>query len=351
MSKFHAHRQHTKKRSYLWLVLLLAPIFILLISGAGVYFWYNKNLEPVSNSTQQIVVTVPVGSTVPEIAQSLHKNGLIRSKIAFDAYIRLHNYRDKLQAGGYEFTPSQSVSEIVTHLVNGDVASDLFTILPAQRLDQIRAAFITGGYSPEEVDDALNANNYKDHPALIDKPADSSLEGYLYPESFRKTADTPLKTIIESSLDLLDKAFTPKIIEALKAENLNRHQAIILASIVEKEVGNSDDRRTVAQVFLTRYKIGMMLGSDVTAFYGASVAGLEQSVFADTPYNTRLYEGLPIGPISNVGFDSIDAIAFPSKTDYLYFVAGDDGVTYFSHTIEEHEALTAQHCIELCKSN
>lgn len=350
MSKFHIHRQSTKKRSRWWMI-LLAPIFLILIAAVSAYVWYNSNLKPVSDSTKQTVVTVPVGSTVPEIAESLEQKGLIKSKIAFDIYIRINNYRDSMQAGGYEFTPSMSTPDIVKHLVDGDVATDLFTILPAQRLDQIRAALITGGYTAQEVDDALNPDNYAGHPALIDKPADASLEGYLYPESFRRASDTPLKTIIESSLDLLDRAFTPKIVQALKEQNLNRHQAIIFASIVEKEVSNPEDRRTVAQVFLTRYKIGMMLGSDVTAFYGAYVAGLEESVFADTPYNTRLYEGLPVGPISNVGFDAIDAVAFPSNTDYLFFVSGDDGITYFSRTVEEHEALAAQHCIELCKSN
>lgn len=349
MSKFHVHRQRKKKRS-LWWIIFIAPI-VLIVVALSAYTWYNGNLKPVSESTEQTVVTVPVGSTVPEIAESLEQKGLIKSKIAFDIYIRVNNYRDKMQAGGYEFTPSMSTPDIIKHLVDGDVATDLFTILPAQRLDEIRAALITGGYQAQEVDEALNPDNYAGHPALVDKPKDASLEGYLYPESFRRATDTPLKTIIESSLDLLDRAFTPRVVEALKANNLNRHEAIIFASIVEKEVSNADDRRTVAQVFLTRYKIGMMLGSDVTAFYGAKVAGLEESVFADTPYNTRLYEGLPLGPISNVGFDALDAVAFPSNTDYLFFVSGDDGITYFSRTVEEHEALAARHCIELCKSN
>ena len=92
----------------------------------------------------------------------------------------------------------------------------------------------------------------------------------------------------------------------------------------------------------------MLLGSDVTAYYGATISGLPRAVSTDTPYNTRLYAGLPPGPISNFSASSLDAIANPSNTDYLYFVAGDDGVTYFSHTLEEHEALTQAHCKVLC---
>jgi UPF0755 protein len=350
MSKFHLHRQHVKKRSKLW-ILFLMPIIIFGSAAAASVVWYTKNLEPVSDSSEQVVVTIPIGATIPEIADTLIQRGLIRSTLAFDIYTRIQNDRDKMQAGGYKFAPSESTQDIVARLVSGDVATDLFVILPAQRLDQLRSSFVAGGYSVEEVDEALDPSNYANHPALVDKPEGASLEGYIYPESYRKTSDTPLKIIIESALDLLDQAFTPKIVEALKAGGLDRHQAIIMASIVEKEVSSAEDRRTVAQVFLKRYKIGMMLGSDVTAFYGADVAGLERSVFADTPYNTRIYEGLPVGPISNVGFEAINAVAFPSDTDYLFFVSGDDGVTYFSKTIEEHEALAAQHCIELCKSN
>ena len=347
MSKFHFHRQHGKKRSNLWIIFFL-PTIILGLAAVIAAGWYTKNLKPVSSSTDQVIVTIPIGASVSGIADTLIQRGLIRSALAFDLYTRINDDRDKIQAGSYKFAPSESTPTIVSRLVSGDIATDLFVILPGQRLDQLRAAFVAGGYTVDEVDKALDPSNYDGHPALIDKPEGASLEGYLYPESYRRSSETPLMTIIESALDLTDQAFTPKILEALKEKGLDRHQTVILASIVEKEVSNADDRRTVAQVFLKRYNIGMMLGSDVTAFYGAYVAGLERSVFADTPYNTRLYEGLPIGPISNVGFSAIDAVAFPSDTDYLFFVSGDDGVTYFSNTVEEHEALAAQHCIELC---
>ena len=93
----------------------------------------------------------------------------------------------------------------------------------------------------------------------------------------------------------------------------------------------------------------MRLGSDSTAIYGAAVNGLELAIFADTPYNTRIYSGLPPGPISNISQQSLDAVANPSDTQYLYFVSGDDGKTYFAETLAEHEANTAKYCIELCK--
>jgi UPF0755 protein len=131
---------------------------------------------------------------------------------------------------------------------------------------------------------------------------------------------------------------------------LSMHEGIILASIVEQEVSTPEDRAKVAQVFYNRMKRGMLLQSDVTAFYGAHILGVSPSTHVDSPYNTYVHPGLPVGPISNVSATSLQAVANPANSDYLYFVAGDDGTTYFSHTQAEHEALVRQYCIKLCKS-
>jgi UPF0755 protein len=129
------------------------------------------------------------------------------------------------------------------------------------------------------------------------------------------------------------------------------HQAIILASIVEQEVGLKTDRPIVAQVFLKRYKEEIPLGADPTARYGAIMNGREPSVLYDSLYNTRIHKGLPPGPIGNVSVTSIEAVAFPAQTSWLYFVAGDDGVTHFSKTLEEHEELTRKYCTKLCNQS
>jgi UPF0755 protein len=123
---------------------------------------------------------------------------------------------------------------------------------------------------------------------------------------------------------------------------------VILASIVEKEVSSSADRQKAAQVFLKRLRMSMMLGSDVTAYYGADEAGLPHTVDSDTPYNTRLHGGLPPGPIGNTSKSSLQAVADPATTDYLYFVAGDDGVTYYSKSLDEHNANVKAHCQKNC---
>ena len=136
---------------------------------------------------------------------------------------------------------------------------------------------------------------------------------------------------------------------------MTTHQAVILASIVEREVSKPEDRAQVAQVFLKRIKMGMKLQSDATASYGAVLNGEDinnmtssQILNYNSAYNTYLNTGLPPGPISNVSEASLKAVANPAQTDWLYFVSGDDKVTYFSKTLEEHEALVQQHCKTNC---
>lgn len=311
---------------------------------------YNENLQPVSASQRSILITVPSGATVQEIGKKLQDEGVIKASWAFEWYVRNHDARDRLQAGTYNLRPNQNIAEIVTALTQGKVDTSLVTILPGQRLDQIRSSLINNaGFFAEEVDAALDAKLYADHPALADKPSGANLEGYLYPDSYQKTANTKAQTIIRASLDEMQKQLTPAIRAAFVKQGLNAHDAVILASIVEQEVSNPSDKPTVAQVFLLRRQRGMELGSDVTAFYGAIKASQEPSVLYDSPYNTRLHPGLPPGAISNVSAASLKAIANPASTDYVYFVAGDDGKTYFSHTLAEHEALTAAHCKKLCQ--
>lgn len=355
----YRNRPTAPRRKLLRVLLVLSGALLLLLGGAvfTVRRIYTENLRPVNSQTHtEIVVAIPAGSSLDEIATNLKSKQVIRADWAFKQYVRSQELSDKLKAGTYRLYTDQSVQAIVRQLVDGSVAVDLFTILPGQRLDQIRQAFIDNGFAESTVDAALNPNNYTGHPALVDKPAGASLEGYLYPDSFQKTAETQPETIIAASLDEMAGYLTAELRSAYAAKSLTTYQAITLASIVEREVSNGADRPVVAQVFLKRLTTGMMLGSDVTACYGAVVAGALKSggncnnfVGYDTPYNTRIHTGLPPGPISNVSKSSLQAVANPSNTDYLYFVAGDDGVTYFSKTLQEHEALTAQHCKKLCE--
>lgn len=351
MKRYNTRQQ----RTFRWKKILLALGVTALLVTAGVLVTmhriYTQNLRAVSASEgKEVVVAIPSGSTLDEIAVVLKNAGVIREEWAFKQYVRSKGLTSKLQAGTYRLSTAQDVASIVEKLSGGDVAVDLFTILPGQRIDQIRQAFLDEGFSAAAVDKALDPKLYADSPALKDKPAGASLEGYLYPDSFQKTADTLPETIIRASLAEMAEYLTSELRNSFAAKNLTTHQAITFASVVEREVSSQEDRATAAQVFFLRMQKGMRLQSDVTVLYGQAVAGKDTKYVDtsfDSPYNTFLHDGLPAGPISNVTKSGLQAVAYPSNTDYLYFVAGDGddyGKTYFTRTIAEHQAAVRAHC-------
>lgn len=340
------YSQEVRKRRWPRRLLVVAIAGAILVIGGtvAVRYTYNQNLQPVSQSQQFQTVTIESGATVEQIASQLEEMGLIRSAWAFRLYVSSKEVRNSLQAGTYEIAPNQGIPEIVGQLTGGKIATNLVTILPGQRIDQVRKRLIQDGFTEAQVDGALDPARYARHPALVDKPAGVSLEGYIYPESYQKTGQTEVDTIIGNALDQMDKQLTPDIRSAFARQGLSTYQAIILASIVEREVSSQQDREQVAQVFLKRLKIGMRLQSDATASYGAILNGAEPSSSYDSPYNTYRYDGLPSTPISNVSASSLRAVAYPASTDWLYFVSGDDGTNHFSKTLQEHEANVIEYC-------
>jgi UPF0755 protein len=330
----------------------MAVVGTLLIVGATIVVRrvYSQNLKPASSSQTTQLVTIKDGESADSIATQLQQAGIIRSSWAFKLYVSSKEVRSALQAGTYELQPSLSVSEIVSRLTHGKIATNLVTILPGQRIDQVHTVLIQDGFTAADVDQALNPTQYADSPVLVDKPDGASLEGYLYPNSYQKTSSTTATTIVKAALTEMQKHLTPDVRAAFAQQHLSVYQGITLASIVEKEVSKSTDRAQAAQVFIKRLQIGMNLGSDVTAYYGSIAADKALSLQYDSPYNTRLHTGLPPTPISNISDSSLNAVAHPAQTDWLYFVAGDDGTTYFSKTLADHEALTQQYCKKLCST-
>jgi UPF0755 protein len=339
-----------RRRSWLGRIVVSFGILAVLLVGATVAVWhfYDQNLKPVSAQGEAQSITVAPGATPASIAKLLHGKGIIRNVWTFERYVQSKGVSAELQAGTYSLSPAQSVPDIVAQLTHGKVTTQLVTILPGQRLDQLQQALINDGFTQAEVEAALQPAAYAGNAALVDKPAGNSLEGYLYPDSFQRSPDTKASTIVQESIAEMQSRLTPDVRAAFAKEGLSTYQGIILASIVEQEVSNQADRAQAAQVFLKRLNIGMMLGSDVTAMYGSRLSGQGTSLTYDTPYNTLLHTGLPPTPISNVSASSLQAVAHPANTDWLYFVAGDDGVTHFSSTLQQHQALTQQYCHKLC---
>lgn len=343
-------RKSDRRHSGMRRLLLIVVMLIVIVTGA--IFWvrhlYNNDLLPVSDSQTAQLVTIKSGSTSSQIANLLENKHLIRSAWAFELYVHSKELGDKLQAGTYSFSPSEGTVAIISTLTQGTVSTKLVTILPGRRIDQVRSDLINDGFSPASVDAALDPAQYADLPVMAYRPASANLEGLLYPDSFQKTADTDPSVIIRESLVEMGQKLTQDVQAAFAAEGLTTYQGLILASIVDQEVSSPSDQAQAAQVFLTRLHDGMMLGSDVTAYYGAIEAGKTPSTDYDSPYNTLLHTGLPPTPISTINASSLQAAAHPASTDWLYFVTGDNGTTYFSKTLQEHQALTQQYCHKLC---
>lgn len=339
-----------KKRT-ISIIGVIVLILVVLIGGGLLYVnsVYMRNLAPVSNTATTQYFTVESGSTASQIALNLETAGLIKSASAFEWYVRQQKVRDKLQAGTYVLSPDMGTKKIVTKLTGGEVARGLLTILPGKRLDEIKTAFLKSGYDQVAVDAAFVADQYRDHPVLQSLPAGASLEGYLYPDSYERLATTAPSTIIRSSLDELQQYLTPDLVAAFSAQGLNVYQALTVTSIIDQEVSKVEDKPIVAQVFMRRLREGIPLGADPTSRYASILAGLDETDYSlNSPYNTRVVVGLPPSPIGNVTIKGLQALAKPASTNYLFFVAGDDGTTHFSFTQAEHEALTKKYCTKLC---
>lgn len=336
----------SRRQTASMLRLLIAMGVVVLATGVSVVLWtrhyYRANLQPVSLNQGTKSLTIPTGYTLKQTSSLLKSQGLIRNALVFEQYVRSVDAGDKIKAGTYELSPSYGVTEIVSIITEGKVKTNLVTILPGQSLKGVEQALLNTGYSQAEVDKALDPNQYANHPALVDKPKSASLEGYLYPESFQKTSDTSANTIIRSSLDEMQKRLTPERREAFARQSIGVYDANILASIIEKEVPKPNDRKQVAQVFLRRLREGIRIESDATTNY-KNLAGQ-----TSPKYNTYETDGLPPSPISNTTDSSLDAVAYPASTDWLFFVSGDDGVTYFSRTKAEHEVNIRNHCQRNC---
>lgn len=334
-----------------WIIIGLCAVVALLVAVvASAWWWYNDALKPRSadSAAARVRVIIDRGATSDVIAKQLQQNGVIKSAAAFTLYVRYHNDRTSLRAGNYLFSPAQSVAGIVDWLVQGKVDTRDVTIYPNSTLTQIKSQLKKQGFT--DAIDAAFAKPYS-HPLLADKPAQATLEGYIYPETYQVTSDTTVEQLLTRSFDEFNQQIEAAgLRQALAARGFTLYQGITLASIIGKEVANEADQKQVAQVFEKRLAVDMPLGADSTFVYAAHLLGQAPSVTIDSPYNTRINKGLPPGPIANVTLPLLDAVAHPASGDYLFFVSGDDGVTHFAKTADEHDANVRQYCTKLCQA-
>ena len=333
-------------------------ILTLLVLSGGAAIWYFASLTPVgcSSECKDITFSVEQGDSPENIAKVLKESGLIKSALAFQINARLSGEATQYQVGSYTFNQGMSSQEISGKLARGEINQNVFnfTIVPGQNIFQIQESLKKAGYSETEISAAFS-KTYSS-PVLKDKPADTSLEGYLYPETYEFYKDTTVESILQRAIDEMNSVIIKHNFEQkFAAQGLSLNQGLTLASIVTEE-SVAGEEANVATVFLNRINSGMTLGSDVTAKYAADLLDPSRTTYTDnslileidSPYNTRKYAGLPPGPIASPSLASLEAVANPTDNDYLYFLTGDDGVMYYSNTESGHNQNAAQYCQKLC---
>ncbi|MDB5181010.1 MAG: putative Aminodeoxychorismate lyase [Candidatus Saccharibacteria bacterium] len=346
-----------RKRKKL-LIIIASLIALLIITAASLWVWYQVELSPANaKNDDKVRVEIEAASTPDEIATVLKDKGVIRSKPAFLWYTRLSGVQNSLQAGDYMLTPSESTPQVVEHLVKGSVDTFTITFYPGATLvdkvtkpenrKDVTSVLEKAGFTDAEIAAALGKTY--DHPLFQDKPATADLEGYIFGETYQFNTGVSVEDVLTRTFDEFYKWVVQyNLVSAYKDRGLSLYEGITLASIVQRESGG-DDKAQIAQVFYSRLAINMQLGSDVTYQYIADKTGVTRDPSLDSPYNTRRYAGLPPGPIAVPGLAALRAVAMPASGDYLYFLSGDDHVTYYARTLDEHEANIVNHCLQKCQ--
>jgi UPF0755 protein len=285
-------------------------------------------------------VIIAAGDSAWSIARRLEDQGLIRRAWAVVAAARLMRLADRLQHGEYRFAPSQPSLEILRAIARGDRVQHRVTIPEGYTVRQIAAALAAAGLADRErfLDLALRNGHRFARPTLDGLPT-TSLEGYLFPDTYLLPRGLDEAAVVERFLDEFDARVGPDVREAARTRGLTLHQLVTIASMVEREARVPDERPIVAGVIYNRLRRGMRLEIDATVLYAlgehrpvVTFADLE----VDSPYNTYRRDGLPPGPIANPGTASIAAAAAPAEVPYVYYVLRPDGRHHFSRTYQEH---------------
>jgi UPF0755 protein len=313
---------------------------------------------------QPVEVEIPEGAGAADIRQILLDAGVLADAGAWDTLLAFSGVTSELKAGRYQFETDTPASEVILQLRRGGIDVNLVQIPEGLRVEEVGDILVAAGIVTAGEWDAA-VNQPWQHPALVDKPVDASLLGYLLPASFPFRESTTALEAVRAMLDAFSGQVTPAMRASAEEQGLTMHEVLTLASIVDREAAQLEEQSTVASVFRNRLDQGIPLQADSTVQFAIATpetveefgwwkrGGLDQAdLDLESPYNTYLNPGLPPGPIANPGIGAIEAVINPAQTDFLYFVASAqcDGSHVFAATLEEHnvnvEAFRASACAE-----
>jgi UPF0755 protein len=299
-----------------------------------------------SGDGEPVRLTVAEGESARDIGRALERAGVVRSSRLFEVVVGITGVGSALEAGDYEFERDMPAVMVVQRIAQGRTVSRQVNIREGLRIEEIGELLEREGVVARQAFlDALVKSQYRE-PFLADVPSES-LEGFLFPATYEFARETTADQVVATLL----RGFQDNVAARLQLEgqDMTLAQAVTLASIVEREAATDEERPVIASVFLNRLRLGIALQADPTVQYAlaADPASVEaygwwklgltfDDLEIDSPYNTYVHAGLPPGPIANPGFDAIRAVVQPERTNYLFFVARNDGTHVFAETLEEH---------------
>lgn len=284
------------------------------------------------------------GARTASILGQLQNEGVLRDEYVPLVYMKFLRNRDFVKAGVYEFSEPMSAVEVMEKLIRGDVV--LISVTVREGLDRFAIGRL---FAAEGLGTAKRWDEITGEPELIRDiaPEADSLEGYLFPDTYKFDPGTAVSVVVQAMLNNFRKSFTGEM--AFISTGLSLHETVTLASIVETETSIAEERPLVAGVYVNRIRKRMLLGADPTVIYALKLAGTwdgnirKADLQIESPYNTYRVPGLPPGPIANPGLASLRAAAAPAATNYLYFVARQDGSHAFATNLAEHNRNVEVH--------
>jgi UPF0755 protein len=305
--------------------------------AAGVVCWtLLVAIKPPARSAGSRIISIRSGESFASIARRLAQAGVIRNAGLFILYGAWTARAAQVKPGDYAFAGGESLSEVLRHLVDGDFMTVTVAIPEGLTVHQIGQRLEAAGLACDSEFDSAALDGPLLHAIGMQ---DRGAEGFLFPATYRFSPLARTNDVLFAMLAKFSALLTPAVEQRMFDLGLDARQLVTLASIIEREAKVSGERPVIASVFYNRLAAGMPLQSDPTAQYnlaGESAAALT-AVHTVSAYNTYAFVGLPPGPIANPGLSSIEAALYPARTDYLYFVARDDGTHIFSRTFKEHQ--------------
>lgn len=316
-----------------------AFIFVQCLVLGGWVWLYFESRRGVAAEPGAVMFEVEKGKRVRAIAEALMAQKIIPKKTPFLFRYRFFYVPQSIKAGEYELPKTGSAKDILGILIAGKIYLHPVTIAEGLTAMETAKNFIAAGFGQNgEFPAALRET---DSIALLDPKAEN-LEGYLFPETYLLPKGLSSREILQKMTEQFKEVFGEKWRRRAADLRMTVREVVILASLIEKETSRPDEKKFVSAVFHNRIRIGMKLDCDPTIIYALKQKGpfegrlRTKDLKYDSPYNTYLYPGLPPGPISNPGRESLEAALYPAEADYLYFVAKNDGSHQFSRTLAEH---------------